>query len=296
VRPPAPAAPVFLVAIHRVKDYNTPLDWLRRRNVMIDVQRMRDNRNLDIKKVGVKGVTYPIIVLDRARETQSTVAAISMYVDLPHHFKGTHMSRFIEILNEYRGEMTVHKMPELLQAMRGRLEAETAHIEIEFPYFIEKEAPASQARSLMDYQCFFLGTLGAELDFILGVRVPLTSLCPCSKEISRYGAHNQRSLVTVQVRSRDFIWLEELIQLVESCGSSELYALLKREDEKHVTERAYENPVFVEDLVRNVALKLREDPRIAWFSVEAENFESIHNHSAYAFIEMDKEHAGDIAL
>jgi GTP cyclohydrolase I len=263
---------------------------------MIDVQRMRDTRNLDIKKVGVKGVTYPIVVLDRACGTQATVAMVSMYVDLPHHFKGTHMSRFIEILNEYRGEMTVHKLPDLLQEMRDRLEAETAHIELDFPYFIEKEAPVTRARSLMDYRCSFIGTLGRELDFILVVRVPLTSLCPCSKEISRYGAHNQRSLVTVQVRSRDFIWLEELIRLVESCGSSELYALLKREDERHVTERAYENPVFVEDLVRNVALALRDDPRINWFTVEAENFESIHNHSAYAFIEIDKERDSGLAL
>ena len=263
---------------------------------MIDVQSRRDRRKIDIKKVGVKGIQYPVIVQDRANGIQHVNATVSMYVNLPHQFKGTHMSRFIEILNEYRGQISIRSFEKILLKMREKLNAKSAHMEIEFPYFIEKEAPASRARSLMDYQCFFLGTLGAELDFVLGVRVPLTSLCPCSKEISRYGAHNQRSLVSVQVRSRDFIWLEELIGLVESCGSSELYALLKREDEKHVTERAYENPVFVEDLVRNVALKLREDPRIAWFTVEAENFESIHNHSAYAFIEMDKEHDGDIAL
>lgn len=255
---------------------------------MIDVQRQEDNRQIDINKVGVKGITYPIIVLDRANTQQATVATISMYVDLPHHFKGTHMSRFIEILNAYRGEMTVNRMPDLLQEMRQRLEAETAHVELEFPYFMEKEAPVSRARSLMDYRCLFAGSLAAELDFVLGVQVPITSLCPCSKEISKYGAHNQRSRVTVKVRYEGFVWLEELIQLVEESGSSELYSLLKREDEKHLTERAYENPVFVEDLVRNVALRLRNDSRIFWFLVEAENFESIHNHSAYAFIEYDK--------
>lgn len=255
---------------------------------MIDVQGRKDNRRIDIDKVGVKGMTYPITVLDRQNTSQSTVATINMYVDLPHHFKGTHMSRFIEILNKYRGEMTVHKMPEILREMRDRLEAETAHIEVEFPYFIEKEAPVSRARSLVDYRCFFQGSLNDELDFILGVKVPVTSLCPCSKEISKYGAHNQRSHVLVQVRTSEFMWLEELIQIVEQSGSCEVYSLLKREDEKYVTEKAYENPVFVEDIVRNVAQALKGDHRVQWFKVEAENFESIHHHSAYAFIENER--------
>lgn len=255
---------------------------------MIDVQRLVDHRHIDINKVGVKSITYPITVLDRAKKEQATIATVSMYVDLPHHFKGTHMSRFVEILNTYRGEMTIYKMPEILREMKERLEAETAHLELEFPYFIEKEAPVSKACSLMDYRCSFSGSMNHELDFILGVQVPITSLCPCSREISRFGAHNQRSHVTVKVRCAEFIWLEELIAMVEASGSCDLYALLKREDEKFVTERAYENPVFVEDIVRNIAEKLQSDPRITWFSVEAENFESIHNHSAYAFIEVDK--------
>jgi len=255
---------------------------------MIDVQKRQDHRNIDIDKVGVKGISYPIIVLDRRNEKQATVAAVNMYVDLPHRFKGTHMSRFIEVLNTFRGEMTVYKMPDILREMRRRLEAETAHLEVNFPYFVEKVAPVSGAKSLLEYQCFFSGALDGQLDFVFGLTVPVTSLCPCSKEISRYGAHNQRSHVTVKVRTRDFVWLEELIEIVESSASCEVYPLLKREDEKYVTEKAYENPVFVEDLVRNVAQILRDDERITWFVVEAENFESIHNHSAYAFVEMDK--------
>lgn len=255
---------------------------------MIDVQQYRDHRNIGLDKVGVKGITYPIIVLDRHDRHQSTVATVNMYVDLPHDFKGTHMSRFLEVLNQYRGEMTMYKMPEILREMRERLGAEKAHLELEFPYFVEKEAPVSRARSLMDYTCRFLGTLNHDLDFVMGVRVPVTSLCPCSREISRFGAHNQRSHVTVAVRTAEFVWLEELIEIVEQAASCELYSLLKREDEKHVTERAYENPVFVEDLARNVAVRLEEDSRVTWYSIEAENFESIHNHSAYASLEVDK--------
>ncbi|MBP7866529.1 MAG: GTP cyclohydrolase I FolE2 [Acidobacteria bacterium] len=255
---------------------------------MIDVQQYKDNRRIGLDKVGVKGITYPIIVLDRHDRHQSTVATVNMYVDLPHDFKGTHMSRFLEVLNQYRGEMTMYKMPEILREMRERLGAEKAHLELEFPYFIEKEAPVSRARSLMDYTCRFLGTINHDLDFVMGVRVPVTSLCPCSREISRFGAHNQRSHVTVAVRTTEFVWLEELIGIVEQAASCELYSLLKREDEKFVTERAYENPVFVEDLARDVAVRLEEDPRVIWYAIEAENFESIHNHSAYASLEVDK--------
>ena len=259
---------------------------------MIDVQRLGDDRRIDIRKVGVKGLCYPIIVLDRQNGTQSTVATLNLYVDLPHHFKGTHMSRFVEILNKYRGEMTVHKMPEILHEIQDRLEAETAHLELEFTYFVEKQAPVSRAKSLLDYRCSFSGTMGRKLDFILGVTVPVTSLCPCSKEISEFGAHNQRSNVTVKVRSAEFVWLEELIDVVEGAASCEVYPLLKRDDEKFVTERAFLNPVFVEDIVRNIALRLQADQRIDWFSVEAENFESIHNHSAYAFLDWDRAQAG----
>jgi GTP cyclohydrolase IB len=252
---------------------------------MPDLQSTADTRNIAIDKVGVKNVVYPIVVMDRSKVQQHTVARINMYVDLPHHFKGTHMSRFIEILNQYRGEITIRNMGTLLQEMKDRLEASSAHMELEFPYFIEKEAPVSKARSLMEYQCRLHGTLGEKKDFVLGVTVPVTALCPCSKEISVRGAHNQRSAVRVDIRAGKFIWIEDLIALIEGCGSAPVYALLKREDEKAVTEQAYDNPMFVEDIVRAVTEKLRAVAEIEWFRVECENFESIHNHSAYALVE-----------
>jgi len=255
---------------------------------MRDIQNSNDDRGVPIQKVGVKDIRYPIQVLDREQKFQSTVARVSMYVDLPQHFKGTHMSRFVEILNEHRGEITLRNIDTILAAMVERLESGTAHIEVRFPYFVSKRAPVSGAQSLMDYDCGFLASHrhgDARPDTILEVRVPVTSVCPCSKEISDAGAHNQRSIVTVQIRYRDFVWIEELIDAAESAASSAVYALLKREDEKHVTEKAYANPVFVEDLVRGVAVKLRDDPRITWYRVESENFESIHNHSAYAMVE-----------
>jgi GTP cyclohydrolase I len=252
------------------------------------MQTTRDTRKIPIDRVGVKDISYPIVVMDRANRTQHTVARITMSVDLPHHFKGTHMSRFVEVLNTYREKIALDKMEPLLRAMKEKLGASSAHLEMVFPYFIEKRAPVSGARSLMEYSCSFTATLGEEFDFVLGVTVPLTSLCPCSKELSAYGAHNQRSKMTVRVRYGDFLWLEELVALVEECGSSPVWSLLKRQDEKHVTERAYENPRFVEDMVREATLRLEADANIVWFSVEAENFESIHNHSAYAVIERDK--------
>jgi GTP cyclohydrolase IB len=255
---------------------------------MQDIQKTHDTRNIPIDKVGVKDISYPIVVMDRKKEFQHTVARINMYVDLPHHFKGTHMSRFIEILNSYREEIALDKLEIMLADMKKKLGASTAHLEMEFPYFIEKKAPVSRARSLMEYTCSFSATLSDEFDFVLGIRIPVTSLCPCSKELSAYGAHNQRSIISVKVRYSDFIWIEDLVSAVEECGSSPVYSLLKRVDEKHVTERAYENPKFVEDIVREVTEKLLAEPAITWFSVEAENFESIHKHSAYAFIERNK--------
>lgn len=252
---------------------------------MRDMQREPDTRNIAIDKVGVKDIRYPIVVQDKSRREQHTVARINMYVDLPHHFKGTHMSRFIEILNQYRGEISILNLDTILQSMKERLEASCAHMELEFPYFIEKQAPASGARGLMEYQCRMLGTLGEESDFVLGVTVPVTSLCPCSREISERGAHNQRSAINVQIRYRGHIWLEDLIDWVEACGSAPVYSLLKREDEKVVTEQAYDKPMFVEDMVRAVTEKLSAVPEIRWFRVECENFESIHNHSAYARVE-----------
>jgi len=252
---------------------------------MPDMQKLRDDRNIAINKVGVKDIRYPIVVLDKYKERQQTVARINMYVDLPHHFKGTHMSRFIEILNQYHGEISIERMDTILRNMKEHLEASSAHLELEFPYFIEKQAPVSGARSLMEYQCRMVGSLDESYNFMLGVTVPMTSLCPCSKEISARGAHNQRSAVTVEIRYSDHIWLEDLIAWIEACGSAPVFALLKREDEKALTEQAYDNPMFVEDVVRAVTQRLLEVPEITWFRVACENFESIHNHSAYAMVE-----------
>ena len=252
---------------------------------MVDVQNQKDNRNIPIDKVGVKGLSYPITVLDRAQEIQHTIGSINMYVNLPHHFRGTHMSRFVEILNEHHRELHIDKVGSILCTMKERLEAEEAHMEVAFPYFIEKAAPVSGATSLMEYRCYYFGTLTDEEDVILGVDVPVTTLCPCSKEMSDRGAHNQRSEIRIRVRYSGHVWLEELIEIAEASASSPLYALLKRSDEKEVTERAYDRPKFVEDVVREVAGCLNQDSRIIWYSVESENFESIHNHSAYASIE-----------
>jgi len=254
-------------------------------NGMPDLQKSIDTRNIAIDKVGVKDIRYPIVVLDKSKARQHTVARINMYVDLPHHFKGTHMSRFIEILNLYHGEISIESLDTILQEMKERLEASSAHMELEFPYFIEKTAPVSGARSLMEYQCRMVGTLADSPDFLLGVTVPVTSLCPCSREISERGAHNQRSEIDVQIRYRGHVWLEDLIDWIEDCGSAPVFSLLKREDEKAVTEMAYDKPMFVEDIVRAVTEKLLKVDEIEWFRVQCENFESIHNHSAYAMVE-----------
>jgi GTP cyclohydrolase I len=245
---------------------------------------------IDIDKVGVCDVSYPIEVLDKKDQKQSTTAQINMYVDLPHRFKGTHMSRFIEVLNKYRGEITIRNMGEILREIARSLEAKSAHMELAFKYFVEKEAPVSKSRSLMGYDCRFIGAYveGDSEDFILEVIVPVMNLCPCSKEISQTAAHNQRSEVTIQLRFSDFVWIEDIIALAENSASSDLYALLKRPDERYVAERAYENPRFVEDIVRIIADELIKDEKITWFSVRSINFESIHNHNAYAFIERDK--------
>ena len=253
------------------------------------MQKRPDYRKIPIAKVGVKDISYPIVVMDKNRSLQHTVAKVNMYVDLPHQFKGTHMSRFVELLDKHREQIALDdKLEIILKEMKTRLGSVSAHLEIQFPYFIDKRAPVSGAKSLMEYTCEFSASMTETLDFILGVKVPLTSLCPCSKELANYGAHNQRSVMTVRVRYRDFIWIEDLVELIESCGSSSLYSLLKREDEKYVTEMAYNNPRFVEDMVREAYLRLAAIENITWFSVEAENFESIHNHSAYAAVELDR--------
>ena len=255
---------------------------------MPDMQKRTDTRRIPIAKVGVKDITYPIVVMDKNRTLQHTVAKINMYVNLPHHFKGTHMSRFIEILNKYREQIALDKLETMLEEMKAKLGSDSAHLEIQFPYFIDKTAPVSGAKSLMEYTCEFNASMTSDLDFVLGIKVPLTSLCPCSRELSSFGAHNQRSIMTVRVRYRDFVWIEDLVELIEQCGSSPLYSLLKRADEKYVTEQAYENPRFVEDMVREAHSRLASLDNITWFSVEAENFESIHNHSAYAAVELDR--------
>jgi GTP cyclohydrolase I len=244
-----------------------------------------DERALDIDRVGIKGLSYPIMVWDRTNTVQHTVGTLALTVGLPRRFKGTHMSRFVEILHEKRGEMSSRKLPELLAEIQRRLHADDAHVRVEFPYFLEKKAPVSGVASLMDYACTFDASRhGDRFDFVLGVRVPVKSLCPCSKAVSERGAHNQRSLVEVRLRSTDHVWIEQVVEAVERCASSPLYALLKREDEKYVTELAYDNPRFVEDLVRDVVLAVRALPGVHWLAVSAENLESIHNHSAYAEI------------
>ncbi len=255
-----------------------------------DVQNSADTRQLAINKVGIKDIRHPVRVRDRSGGDQHTIATFNMYVNLPHNFKGTHMSRFVEILNVPGREISVDSFKDMLVEMTGRLEAEAGHIEMSFTYFVDKAAPVSGVRSLMDYEVTFAGEIrDGQPAMNLKVVVPVTSLCPCSKKISKYGAHNQRSHVTVNVRVRGFIWIEDVIDWVEKEASCELYGLLKRPDEKYVTERAYDNPKFVEDMVRDIAAKLNRDDRVAAYAVESENFESIHNHSAYALIERDKE-------
>jgi len=254
-----------------------------------DVQNTPDTRHLAIDKVGIKSIRHPVKVKDKSGGVQHTVAMFNMYVHLPHNFKGTHMSRFVEILNMNEREISIESFESILREMVKRLEAESGHIEMTFPYFINKSAPVSGVQSLLDYEVTFIGEIHkGKIDITVKVLVPVTSLCPCSKKISDYGAHNQRSHVTITALINNFIWVEDLITLVEEQASCQLYGLLKRPDEKFVTERAYDNPKFVEDMVRDVAAQLNAEPRIDAYIVESENFESIHNHSAYALIERDK--------
>lgn len=257
---------------------------------MKDVQSQYDNRKMPINKVGIKDLSHPIVVFDRSEGTQNTVASINMYVDLPHNLKGTHMSRFVEILQRHHGKVSIKNMKDVLVEMKSGLDAEKAHISFSFPYFMNKKAPVSGAEGLMDFQVEFHGESGRDnnVDFVLVVHVPVKSLCPCSKEISDYGAHNQRSIVSIKVRFKKLVWIEEMVELAEKSASSPLYSVIKRVDEKYITEHAYDNPHFVEDIVRNVAVELNNDKNITWFSVESENYESIHNHNAYACIERDK--------
>ena len=254
-----------------------------------DVQARADTRQLPINRVGIKEISHPVRVKDRSSGEQHTIATFNMYVGLPHNFKGTHMSRFVEILHAER-EISVESFRGMLRTMTARLEADTGHIEMSFPFFVMKRAPVSGVESLMDYRAELIGEhRNGHTEMWVRVSVPVTSLCPCSKNISDYGAHNQRSHVTITAKLRSHMWIEELIEIAESEASCELYGILKRPDEKYVTERAYDNPKFVEDMVRDVATRLNLEARVAAYLVESENFESIHNHSAYALIEHDKD-------
>ncbi|MBN2055214.1 GTP cyclohydrolase I FolE2 [bacterium] len=253
---------------------------------MKDVQNERPENQRSINQVGVKGVRYPIVVMDKNRGRQHTVAVINMYVSLPKDYRGTHMSRFLEILNEYHGRMSRPVVMDLLTKMKERLNAAAAHLELSFPYFIRKHAPVSEEGSLMSYQCRWIASEDHDnkLTQLLEVRVPVMNLCPCSKEISATAAHNQRGEVLIRIESDHLHWIEDMVALVESCASAPLFSLLKREDEKYISELAYDNPRFVEDIVRQVADKIEALQGIKGYVVEAENFESIHNHNAFAMI------------
>ncbi|WP_174583341.1 GTP cyclohydrolase FolE2 [Candidatus Methylacidithermus pantelleriae] len=253
---------------------------------LADCQSQTDFRRIPIDRVGVKGLRYPIEVRDRRFASQHTVATVCMTVDLPHHYKGTHMSRFLEILNAHGRLIHVTNITPILRQLQERLHAQVAHISLEFPYFVEKKAPVTGAKGLVDYTVRFEASAhGLDVDLVMMVTVPVTTLCPCSKAISDRGAHNQRGYVTVATRFVETVWIEEIIEIVEASASSQVYSLLKRPDEKYVTEHAYDHPVFVEDMVRNVAVRLNQHPRVTWYRVEAENMESIHNHAAYACVE-----------
>jgi GTP cyclohydrolase I len=253
---------------------------------MIDVQNLPDPRNIPLEKVGVKNIRYPITVLDKKFGEQRTTARVNLFANLPHHFKGTHMSRFIEVFHAHSANVKMDNFVHMLHEIRRVLDAETSFVEIGFPYFIEKSAPVSRQKSMMEYYCTYEGkATETEYQFFVGIHVPVLTLCPCSKEISDRGAHNQRSFVRVLLQMGDFFWIEDIIALIESSASSGLFSLLKRDDEKWVTEHSYDHPVFVEDLVREVTVRIEALGKFPWFSVEAENMESIHYHEAYAYVE-----------
>ncbi len=251
---------------------------------MKDVQGGPDHRNMPIQKVGIRNIRYPITVLDKSKEKQNTVASLTLSVNLPHNYRGTHMSRFIEVLDRFKNEVSYSTLDRILLEIKKALNAEESHIEISFPFFLRTRAPVSAMESTMSYDCAISGTYTKHLEIAARVDVPVHTLCPCSREISRVSAHNQRGTVSITVGMTKFIWLEDLIEIAADSASSPVYSLLKREDEKFITEHAYDNPRFVEDVVREVALRLDRLPGLRFYSVEAENFESIHNHSAYAVI------------
>ena len=242
---------------------------------------------MNLKTVGIKNIRFPVKIREKAGSRQDTVASITLQANLPRSQRETCVPTFLDVLAAHQNDISPEIFPQLLEEVRASLGAESAHLEMTFPYFIKKEAPVTQTPGLMEYTCRFTGGVGEKEDFILSIWVPATTLCPCSKEISAYGAHNQRAEINLNVKFRNFIWVEDLISMAERSGSCELYSLLKRPDEKFVTETAYENPMFVEDAVRKVALAADNHPDITWFSVGVESFESIHKHSAYAYVVSD---------
>jgi len=256
---------------------------------MRDVQSEKDERNISIEKVGVSSLRYPIRVMDRQNGFQNTVALVDIFVDLPSDYRGTHMSRFVEVLNRHRNNMSLSNLEKILDDVKIELKAKVSHIILRFPYFIPKKAPVTNEESFMDYECAFIASKNEKFEFMLEVNVPVHLLCPCSKEISDFGAHNQRANVKVRIKMSKLVWIEEIVDLVEDSASAPLYALLKRPDEKYITEMAYTNPKFVEDIVRDVAIALDNDKRITYYEVEAISYESIHNHNAYAYLHRDKE-------
>ncbi len=243
---------------------------------------------MKIQSVGIKDIQIPVRIREKSGGLQNSVARVSLQASLPGEQRESCVHTFTSVLNKYMDEMSVTIFPELLAEIKDGLGAESARLEMSFPYFIEKKAPVSRTRSLMEYECSFTGNIGSDDDFVLSVKVPVTSLCPCSKEISSFGAHNQRAEVTLNVKFRKFIWMEDLIRMIEDSASCELWALLKRPDEKFVTEKAYENPMFVEDVVRKVAVNALANKNITWFSASVESFESIHKHSAYAYVDSNE--------
>ncbi|MCL2767618.1 MAG: GTP cyclohydrolase FolE2 [Synergistaceae bacterium] len=253
---------------------------------MRDVQSELDKRNISIDRVGISGISYPITVLDKDRGTQETVANVVMAVALPHEYRGTHMSRFVEALEEFRGKISPHDLEDLANQLLIKLEAFKAEVIFRFPYFIRKSAPISKRESWSRYDVTFKAEkTRSKFDFVTEVIVAIQTLCPCSKEISNSGAHNQRAYVRLAVRMKDFVWIEELITIVENCASAPTFSLLKREDEKFITEYAYNNPRFVEDVVREIVARLETDKRISWVRVLVSSSESIHNHDAFAEVE-----------
>ena len=256
----------------------------QKKNRLKDVQSEQDGRNIPLKHVGIKDLRWPLVLRDRQKGEQHTVATVSLAVDLPRDLRGTHMSRFVQCLQKLE---IVHPsaMEQVLDDLKESLQADRAFLQLEFPYFIEKKAPVSGLTSLMDLNCVYTMEKGERFSLKVKVRVPIQTLCPCSKKISDFGAHNQRAVASMEIEANEFVWLEELAEIADGGASAPVYGLLKRPDEKFVTEQAYDNPRFVEDAVREIALLLEKDPRITWYKAMVESYESIHNHNAYACVE-----------